>query len=43
MTEFQQAAAAIYLASGIGAMLGLVLPAARLTRAAVWGVGLDRR
>ena len=40
MTEFQQAAAAIYLASGIGAMLGLVLPAARLTRVAVWGVGL---
>jgi ABC-type transport system involved in cytochrome c biogenesis permease subunit len=40
MTEFQQAAAAIYLAAGISALLGLALPAPRLTRASVWGVGL---
>ncbi len=40
MTEFQQAAAAIYLAAGLLALLGLVLPAPRLTRAGVWGVGL---
>jgi ABC-type transport system involved in cytochrome c biogenesis permease subunit len=40
MTEFQQAAAAIYLAAGLLALLGLVLPAPRLTVAGVWGVGL---
>jgi len=40
MTEFQQAAAAIYLAAGILALLGLALPAPRLARIAVWGVGL---
>jgi ABC-type transport system involved in cytochrome c biogenesis permease subunit len=40
MMGFQQAAAAIYLAAGIGALLGLVLPSPRLSRGAVWAVGL---
>ena len=40
MTGFQQAAAAIYLAAGIAALLGLVLPSPRLTRGAVWVLGL---
>jgi ABC-type transport system involved in cytochrome c biogenesis permease subunit len=40
MIGFQQAAAAIYLAAGIFSLLGLVLPAPRLTRAAVWVLGL---
>ena len=40
MTWFIQASAAVYLASGLGALLGLLLPSARLLRGAVWGLGL---
>ena len=40
MTWFVQASAAIYLASGLGALLGLVLAAPRLARGAVWGLAL---
>lgn len=38
MIEFQQAAAAIYLAAGIAALVGIVLPSARMSRGAVWGL-----
>jgi ABC-type transport system involved in cytochrome c biogenesis permease subunit len=38
--EFHQAAAAVYLAAGIGALLGIVLPSARIARGAVWGLAL---
>ncbi len=40
MIEIQQAAAAIYLAAGIGALLAIVLPSARMSRGAVWGLAL---
>ena len=40
LIEFHQAAAAIYLAAGIGALLGIVLPSRRMTRGAVWGLAL---
>ena len=40
MIEIQQAAAAIYLAAGIGALLALVLPSPRMSRGAVWGLAL---
>lgn len=40
MIEFQQAAAAVYLAAGVGALLGIALPSARMSRGAVWGLGL---
>lgn len=40
MTWFVQASAAIYLASGVGALLGLVLPAPRLSRGAVFGLAM---
>ena len=40
MIGFHQAAAAIYLAAGIGALLGIVLPSARMSRGAVWGLAL---
>lgn len=40
MIEIQQAAAAIYLAAGIGALLALVLPSRRMSRGAVWGLAL---
>ena len=40
MNGFQQVAAAIYLASGLGALLGLALPAIRLRHAAAWGLSL---
>ena len=40
MTWFVQASAAIYLASGLGALLGLVLPAPRLSRGAILGLAL---
>ena len=33
-------AAALYLAAGVGAMLGLVLPSPRMLRGARWGLGL---
>ena len=40
MIEIQQAAAAIYLAAGIGALLAVVLPSPRMSRGAVWGLAL---
>lgn len=40
MTWLIQASAAIYLASGLGALLGLVLPSARLLRGAISGLAL---
>jgi ABC-type uncharacterized transport system permease subunit len=38
--EFQQMAAALYLAAGFGALLGLALPAPRIQRGARWGLAL---
>jgi ABC-type uncharacterized transport system permease subunit len=38
--EFQQIAAVLYLAAGVGALLGLVLPARRIQIGARWGLGL---
>ena len=38
MIEFQQFAAAIYLAAGIGALVGVVLPAPRMSRGAAFGL-----
>jgi ABC-type uncharacterized transport system permease subunit len=35
-----QIAAAIYLAAGVGALLGLVLPSTRMARGGVWGLAL---
>ena len=40
MTWFLQASAAVYLASGLGALLGLLLPSARLLRGATSGLAL---
>lgn len=40
MYEFQQIAAAFYLAAGVGALLGLVLPAPRMLTGARLGLGL---
>ncbi|MEE3328981.1 MAG: cytochrome c biogenesis protein CcsA [Myxococcota bacterium] len=40
MTWLLQASAAVYLASGLGALLGLLLPSARLLRGAVSGLAL---
>lgn len=40
MIELQQTAAAIYLAAGVGALIGIALPSARASRGAVWGLGL---
>ena len=40
MTWFIQASAAVYLASGLGALLGLLLHSARLLRGSVWGLAL---
>lgn len=40
MVEFQQIAAAIYLAAGVGALLGISLPSRRISRGAVWGLGI---
>lgn len=40
LIEFQQIAAAIYLAAGVGALLGMALPSARMSRGAVWGLAL---
>ncbi|MDP6980898.1 MAG: cytochrome c biogenesis protein CcsA [Myxococcota bacterium] len=39
MVEIHQLAAAIYLAAGIGALVGVVLPAPRMSRGAAWGLG----
>lgn len=38
MTEFHQAAAAVYLAAGIAALLGIVLPSDRMSRVAIWAL-----
>lgn len=40
MIELQQTAAAIYLAAGVGALMGIALPSARASRGAVWGLAL---
>jgi ABC-type uncharacterized transport system permease subunit len=40
VVELHQLAAAVYLAAGLGAFLGLALPASRLGRAASWMLGL---
>ena len=40
MVEFHQLAAAIYLAAGIGALVGVVLPAPRMNRGAAWGLAI---
>ena len=40
MYEFQQIAAALYLAAGVGALLGLVLPAPRMLLGARLGLAL---
>ncbi len=40
MVELHQVVAAIYLAAGVGALLGVVLPAPRMARGAVWGLAL---
>ncbi|MFT5443049.1 MAG: ABC-type uncharacterized transport system permease subunit [Myxococcota bacterium] len=40
MIEFHQLAAALYLAAGIGALVGLVLPSPRMNRGARWGLVL---
>jgi ABC-type transport system involved in cytochrome c biogenesis permease subunit len=40
LAEFQQMAAALYLAAGVGAVVGMVLPSARMARGAVFGLAL---
>lgn len=40
MIELHQIAAAIYLAAGTGALLGIALPAPRMSRGAAWGLAL---
>lgn len=40
MVEFHQIAAALYLAAGVGALLGVVLRSARMERGAAWGLAL---
>jgi ABC-type uncharacterized transport system permease subunit len=40
MIELQQIAAALYLAAGLGALIGVVLPSDRASRGAVWGLML---
>ncbi len=40
MVEFHQLAAAIYLAAGLGALIGVVLPSPRMSRGAAWGLAL---
>ena len=40
MIEFEQMAAALYLAAGLAALLGLALPAPRILRGARWGLAL---
>jgi ABC-type uncharacterized transport system permease subunit len=40
LVEFHQLAAAIYLAAGIGALVGVVLPAPRMVRGAAWGLAI---
>ena len=38
MIQFQQMAAVLYLAAGVGALLGLVLPAPKVQRGARFGL-----
>jgi len=40
LIELHQLTAALYLAAGLGAALGLTLPAERMARGAVWGLGV---
>lgn len=40
MVEFHQLAAAIYLAAGLGALVGVVLPSPRMSRGAAWGLAI---
>jgi ABC-type uncharacterized transport system permease subunit len=40
LVEFHQLAAAIYLAAGIGGLVGVVLPAPRMNRGAAWGLAI---
>ena len=40
MIALHQIAAALYLAAGIGALLGVALPAPRMARGATWGLAL---
>lgn len=40
MVEIHQFAAAIYLAAGIGALVGVVLPAPKMSRGAAWGLAI---
>jgi ABC-type uncharacterized transport system permease subunit len=40
VVEFHQIAAALYLAAGVGALLGVVLGSARMERGAAWGLAL---
>lgn len=40
MIELHQVTAALYLAAGLGGVLGLVLPSEGMSRGAVWGLGL---
>lgn len=40
MIELHQVAAALYLAAGLGALLGIVLPSPRMVRGSAWGLAL---
>jgi ABC-type uncharacterized transport system permease subunit len=40
LVEFHQLAAAIYLAAGIGALVGVVLPSPKMSRGSAWGLGI---
>jgi ABC-type transport system involved in cytochrome c biogenesis permease subunit len=40
LIELHQIAAALYLAAGIGSLLGLLLPEPRISRGGSWGLGL---
>ncbi len=40
MSSLLQIAAAVYLAAGVGALVGATLPSARMARGAVWGLAL---
>jgi len=40
LIELHQIAAALYLAAGIGSLLGLLLPEPRMSRGGAWGLGL---
>jgi ABC-type uncharacterized transport system permease subunit len=40
VVELHQIAAAVYLAAGIGSLLGIVLPAPRMSRGGAWGLAI---